>query len=211
MFTFTFNVRQTPMTAPDPNSNTVDTQINGLTYVYAPTSREVENLVTREFHADPNLHKNSNVELIGDFTTGGSGSVTFDWAWKWKPPRNAEDSGGGWRNSCSVCFPGPCRNIPAHLMCSQFVQYDSRAHELQTLASFSFWVQSMSFAGRYPFAHVLTVYRHVALPQPAQLPAALPPDRTTEKPRCFLPVRRVENQHPRDRRACLPHRHSARH
>lgn len=102
MFTFTFNVRQTPTTSPDPNSNTVDTQINGLTYVYAPTSREVENLVTREFHADPNLHKNSNVELIGDFTTGGSGSVTFDWAWKWKPPRNAEDSGGGWRNSCSV-------------------------------------------------------------------------------------------------------------
>lgn len=127
MFTFTFNVRQTPtMTSPDPNSNTVDTQINGLTYVYAPTSREVENLVTREFHADPNLHKNSNVELIGDFTTGGSGSVTFDWAWKWKPPRNAEDSGGGWRNSCS------------------FVQYDSRAHELQTLASFSFWVQNTS-------------------------------------------------------------------
>lgn len=103
MFTFTFNVRQTPTTSPDPNSNTVDTQINGLTYVYASTSREVENLVTREFHADPNLHKNSNVELIGDFTTGGSGSVTFDWAWKWKPPRNAEDSGGGWRNSCSVC------------------------------------------------------------------------------------------------------------
>lgn len=102
MFTFTFNVRQTPTTSPDPNSNTVDTQIIGLTYVYAPTSREVENLVTREFHADPNLHKNSNVELIGDFTTGGSGSVTFDWAWKWKPPRNAEDSGGGWRNSCSV-------------------------------------------------------------------------------------------------------------
>ncbi|KUI56586.1 Protein csx2 [Cytospora mali] len=110
----------------DPNNMALDTQINGLTYVYASTPREVENLVTREFHADPNLHKNSNVELIGDFTTGGSPSVTFDWAWKWKPPRNAEDPGGGWRNSCS------------------FVQYDQRVHELQTLASFSFWVQNTS-------------------------------------------------------------------
>lgn len=44
----------------------------------------------------------------------------------------------------------PCRSIGAHLTCSQFVQYDSRAHELQTLASFSFWVQSMLPAGRYP-------------------------------------------------------------
>lgn len=107
MFTFTFNIRQTPVTTADPNSmavsTAVDTQINGLTYVYASTPREVENLVTREFHADPNLHKNSNVELIGDFTTGGSPSVTFDWAWKWKPPRSVEDFGGGWRNSCSVC------------------------------------------------------------------------------------------------------------
>ncbi|KUI67389.1 Protein csx2 [Cytospora mali] len=126
MFTFTFNIRQTPTASADPNSMVLDTQINGLTYVYASTPREVENLVTREFHADPNLHKNSNVELIGDFTTGGSPSVTFDWAWKWKPPRNAEDPGGGWRNSCS------------------FVQYDQRVHELQTLASFSFWVQNTS-------------------------------------------------------------------
>ncbi|ROW18384.1 hypothetical protein VPNG_00146 [Cytospora leucostoma] len=130
MFTFTFNIRQTPVTTADPNSaavsTAVDTQINGLTYVYASTPREVENLVTREFHADPNLHKNSNVELIGDFTTGGSPSVTFDWAWKWKPPRSVEDFGGGWRNSCS------------------FVQYNQRVHELQTLASFSFWVQNTS-------------------------------------------------------------------
>lgn len=126
MFTFTFCIRQTPSASLDPNSTAVDTQINGLTYVYASTPREVENLVTREFHADPNLHKNSNVELIGDFTTGGSHSVTFDWAWKWKPPRSAEDPGGGWRNSCS------------------FVQYDQRVHELQTLASFSFWVQNTS-------------------------------------------------------------------
>lgn len=47
-------------------------------------------------------------------------------------------------------FQGSCPSIDAHLTCSQFVQYDSRAHELQTLASFSFWVQSMSLTGRYP-------------------------------------------------------------
>ena len=73
--------------------------INGLTFVQASNLREVENLLTREFHADPNLHKNSNVELVGDFSTGGSPSVTFDWSWRWKPPKNLEDKGGGWRNS----------------------------------------------------------------------------------------------------------------
>lgn len=102
MFTFTFNIRQTLPLSADPNSTPLDTQINGLTHVYAPTPREVETLVTREFHADPNLHKNSNVELIGDFSTGGSPTVTFDWSWEWKPPRTAEDSRGGWRNTCSV-------------------------------------------------------------------------------------------------------------
>lgn len=86
-----------------PQPQPVDTTITGLTYVCASNSREVENLVTREFHADPNLHKNSNVELVGDYSTNGSPSVTFEWIWKWKPPRATEDRGGGWRNHCSVC------------------------------------------------------------------------------------------------------------
>ena len=110
MFTFTFVIRQVQpspastsgATTTDTNGGPVDTQINGLTYVCASNPREVENLVTREFHADPNLHKNANVDLVGDFNTGGSPSVTFDWAWKWKPPKSAEDKGGGWRNTCSV-------------------------------------------------------------------------------------------------------------
>ncbi|KAK7752458.1 hypothetical protein SLS62_005611 [Diatrype stigma] len=94
-FTFTFVIRQ------EANGTVSDANINGLTYVYASTSREVENLVTREFHADPNLHKNANVDLVGDFTTGGSSSVSFDWTWKWKPPKAVEDRGGGWRSVCS--------------------------------------------------------------------------------------------------------------
>lgn len=80
----------------------MDTTVNGLTYVSASTAKEVENLVTREFHADPNLHKNANVQLVGDFGTGGSQSVQFEWSWKWRPPKAAEDRGGGWRNECSV-------------------------------------------------------------------------------------------------------------
>ena len=118
-FTFTWVIRQTtPVSqagavAAEAASAPVDTQIVGLTYVYASTPREVENLVTREFHADPNLHKNSNVELVGDFTTGGSSSVSFEWTWKWKPPKNAEDKGGGWRNSCSV-RPPHRSNAPWH-------------------------------------------------------------------------------------------------
>lgn len=89
----------------DAQNAPLDTAISGLTYVWASTPREVENLVTREFHADPNLHKNANVALVGDYTTSGSASVSFEWTWKWKPPKSTEDRGGGWRNSCSVSVP----------------------------------------------------------------------------------------------------------
>ncbi len=61
--------------------------------------------MTREFHADPNLHKNVNVELVGVYSTEGSPSVSFEWIWRWKPPKNTEDRGGGWRNFCSVSIP----------------------------------------------------------------------------------------------------------
>ncbi|KAI3342736.1 hypothetical protein F4824DRAFT_510131 [Ustulina deusta] len=126
IFNFTFIVRQG-----EGGSNS-DTQINGLTYVYASTSRDLENLVTREFHADPNLHKNANVELVGDYATGGSSSISFEWSWKWKPPRPVEDRGGGWKNVCS------------------FLEYDARAHQLHPLATFSFWVAHTSFFGSQP-------------------------------------------------------------
>ncbi|KAI1845714.1 hypothetical protein JX265_008697 [Neoarthrinium moseri] len=126
VFTFTFVIRQ------DGAGATSDSHINGLTYVYASNAREVENLVTREFHADPNLHKNANVELVGDYSTGGSPSVTFEWSWRWKPPKPVEDRGGGWRNACS------------------FVEYDQRAHKLVALASFSFWVANTSGVPSHP-------------------------------------------------------------
>lgn len=108
LFTFTFVIRRSQHLVQSPAGGVdtvapVDTQINGLTFVFASTAREVENLVTREFHADPNLHKNANVSLVGSYATEGSPSITFDWTWRWKPPKNTEDRGGGWRNSCSVC------------------------------------------------------------------------------------------------------------
>ncbi|RMD44257.1 hypothetical protein DV735_g820, partial [Chaetothyriales sp. CBS 134920] len=117
-FHFTFVARQ-----PQPPS---ETTITGLTFAYASNAKELDTLVTREFHADPNLHKNSNVQLIGDLATAGAPSVESEWKWKWKPPNQSlvPDRGGGWRNSCS------------------FLEYDSRAHRLNTLASFSFWVQA---------------------------------------------------------------------
>ncbi|KAI9904752.1 hypothetical protein N3K66_001281 [Trichothecium roseum] len=123
IFTFTFILRQGQTTGTDA-PKPIDTSIAGLTYVYASTSKEVENLVTREFHADPNLHRNSNVALVGDYSTGGNSSVSFEWTWKWKPPRLTEDKSGGWRNSCSL------------------VEYDPRAHRLHALASFSFFVST---------------------------------------------------------------------
>ncbi|CAI6341610.1 unnamed protein product [Periconia digitata] len=130
---FTFVVRQaqsalTPYSADAASSTApptpVDTIINGLTFVFASNSREVDHLVTREFHANPNLHKDPHVELVGDISTAGSSSVQFQWSWKWKPPKPSEDRGGGWRTSCT------------------FVEYDQRAHKLETLATFTFWVQS---------------------------------------------------------------------
>ncbi|KAL2199299.1 hypothetical protein P885DRAFT_30914 [Corynascus similis CBS 632.67] len=110
VFTFTFVIRRSQSIVQNPAGGVetitaTDTQINGLTFVFASTPREVENLVTREFHADPNLHKNANVALVGSYSTDGNPSVTFEWTWRWKPPKQAEDRGGGWRNSCSVGAP----------------------------------------------------------------------------------------------------------
>jgi len=138
IFTFTFVMRQAPPAAlptasqPETSLAPVNTAITGLTFVSASTAREVENLVTREFHADPNLHKNANVDLVGDYSTSGSPSVSFEWTWKWKPPKPTEDKGGGWRNS------------------SSFVEYDSRAHRLHTLATFSYFVTGPSMLLSYP-------------------------------------------------------------
>ncbi|KAH7073051.1 ARF GTPase-like protein activator [Paraphoma chrysanthemicola] len=116
-----YNVNNSSSIAP---SGLVDTFINGLTFVFASSSKDLDNLVTREFHANPNLHKNPQVELVGDYTTGGSSSVQFQWSWKWTPPKTNESRGGGWRTTCS------------------FVEYDQRAHKLETLANFAFWVQN---------------------------------------------------------------------
>ncbi|KAL9124966.1 MAG: hypothetical protein Q9217_005764 [Psora testacea] len=123
VFNFSFVLRQSQSSVQGATGGT-DSFINGLTFAFASNSKDLDNLVTREFHADPNLHKNANVELVGDYSTGGNPSAKFDWPWKWRPPKTTEDKGGGWRNTC--CFS----------------EYDQRAHKLQTLASFSFWVQN---------------------------------------------------------------------
>ena len=126
-FRFTIIMRS-PQTAHTPDAKSADTSITGLTFAFASNQRELDTLVTREFQADPNLHRNANVELVGDFSTNGNPSVQFDWMWKWRPPKTPEDKGGGWKNTCS------------------FVEYDSRAHKLESLATFSFWVQNTSKA-----------------------------------------------------------------
>ena len=82
--------------------------------------------MTTEFHADPNIQNNPNVSLLGDFSTNRAPSIQVSYVWKWKPPKTAEDAGGGWRTNCS------------------FVEYDQRANKLTPLASFTFWVQNAS-------------------------------------------------------------------
>ena len=111
----------------------IDTFINGLTFAFASNRKDLETLVTREFFADINIHKNSNVELIcPQCTTAGSPSVQLYWSWKWRPPKLLEDKGGGWRNTCT------------------FAEYDQRAHRLHPLATFTFWVQNTQRATNSP-------------------------------------------------------------
>lgn len=133
IFNFTFILRQTQtgnVAGSTVNGvstslpEVADTNLTGLTFAHASNSKELDNLITREFHANPNLQNNSNVQLIGDFSTDGTPSVSFDWSWRWKPPKATDDKGGGWRNSCS------------------FLDYDQRTNRLNTLAHFSFWVHN---------------------------------------------------------------------
>ncbi|RDW93239.1 putative ARF GTPase activator (Csx2) [Aspergillus mulundensis] len=161
IFKFTFVLRQT-QTGNVTNSTVngvsttlpevADTILTGLTFAHAPNSKELDNLVTREFHANPNLQNNSNVQLVGDFSTGGSPSVQFDWTWKWKPPKGTEDKGGGWRNSCS------------------FLDYDQRANRLNTLAYFSFWVQNTARA--LPSPQVISPNLDVHMPIRNRVPSS---------------------------------------
>lgn len=140
-FRFTFIIRQT-QSGQVFNSNingvatslpeTTDTNLMGLTFAHASNIKELDNLITREFHANPNLQNNSNVQLVGDFSTSGSPSIQFDWTWKWKPPKAVEDKGGGWRNSCS------------------FLDYDQRTNRLNTLTNITFWVQNTLRPGSSP-------------------------------------------------------------
>lgn len=102
----------------------MDTTLTGLTFAHASNIKELDNLITREFHANPNLQNNSNVQFVGDYATSGIPSVQFDWTWKWRPPKATEDRGGGWRNSCS------------------FLDYDQRTNRLNTLANLTFWVHN---------------------------------------------------------------------
>ncbi|EFR01806.1 ARF GTPase activator protein Csx2 [Nannizzia gypsea CBS 118893] len=132
-FCFTFVIRQEKCSSV-PTATTVngvssalptatDNVVKSLTFAYAANEKELDNLVTREFHANPNLQNNQNVRHVGTFETGGTPSVQFTWTWKWKPPATNEAKCGGWRNCCS------------------FLDYDERANRLNTLAWFQFWVQ----------------------------------------------------------------------
>ncbi|KAE8378241.1 hypothetical protein BDV26DRAFT_262062 [Aspergillus bertholletiae] len=160
-FHFTFILRQT-QTGNVANSTVngvatslpevADTVLTGLTFAHAPNSKELDNLITREFHANPNLQNNSNVQFVGDYSTGGSPSVQFEWSWRWKPPKSVEDKGGGWRNSCS------------------FLDYDQRANRLNTLAHFSFWVQNTMRA--LPSPQILSPRLELSVPPRHRIPSS---------------------------------------
>lgn len=150
-FYFTFHIRQ-PSAVSSQVSTSLDTTINSLTFVFAPTPKELDTLVTREFNADPNLHRNPNVDLVGDYSTSGSPLEQFEWSWRWRPSKPLEDRAAGWRNTCS------------------FVEYDQRAHRLNTLATFSFWVHGMQRPLREPNSPVFR--QELLVPQRTRMPSA---------------------------------------
>ncbi|EZF35124.1 hypothetical protein H109_04532 [Trichophyton interdigitale MR816] len=133
-FCFTFVIRQEKGTTP-PKTTTAngvstapptgtDNVLKSLTFAHAANAKDLEDLVTHEFLADPNIQNNNeNFRHIGTFNTDGSPSVQFHWSWKWKPPVKVEEKCGGWRNCCS------------------FLDYDERHNRLHTLAWFQYWVQ----------------------------------------------------------------------
>ncbi|KAJ5766386.1 uncharacterized protein N7511_004002 [Penicillium nucicola] len=178
IFNFTFIIRQT-QTGNAPNSvngvsttlpEVADTSLTGLTFAHASNSKELDNLITREFHANPNLQNNSNVQLIGDYNTGGTPSVSFDWCWRWKPPKVTEDKGGGWRNSCS------------------FLDYDQRTNRLNTLAHFSFWVHNS--VRLLPSPQISSPNLELPVPPRSRIPSTqsiLSQNSDTESPNPFLP------------------------
>ncbi|KAG8525452.1 uncharacterized protein KY384_009096 [Bacidia gigantensis] len=154
VFNFSFIIRQTQIAVQQSTSST-ETLVNGLTFAFASTTKDLDNLVIREFHADPNIHKNPNVELVGDYSTGDSASAKFDWSWKWRPPKPLEDRGGGWRSSCS------------------FSEYDQRAHKLQTLATFSFWVQNTRRTFTSPhMSNLATPAMELSVPTRMRIPSS---------------------------------------
>ena len=131
---FSIVVRRGLLPATGDQAAPADTVIHGLTFVFAPNIKDLDALVNREFRADPNFHKNPNVELVAsELSTDGAPSVQLDYAWKWRPPKVQEDKGGGWKNVCA------------------FVEYDQRAHKLNVLATFSFWVQNTKTFLSAPF------------------------------------------------------------
>lgn len=108
IFNFHFQVHQSQSTIPNGSAGATstigvtDTSLTGLTFMHASNLKELDNLVTKEFHANPNIHKKDNVELLGDYATNGAPSAHFQWSWRWRPPKATEDKAGGWRNSCCV-------------------------------------------------------------------------------------------------------------
>ena len=152
-FNFSFVIRQGTSSAQSAIDG-IETLITGLTFAFASNARELDNLITREFHSNPNLHKNANVELLGDYSTGESQSAKFEWSWKWRPPKPTEDRGGGWRNTCS------------------FLEYDQRAHKLQSLASFSFWVQNIPKPFASPQIQVPSPSFELNIPPRLRLPSS---------------------------------------
>ncbi|KAI5295142.1 hypothetical protein KEM52_002255, partial [Ascosphaera acerosa] len=163
IFAFTFTVKQAESsTAPlqtvngvtGPVSQAADASLTGLTFAHASNARELDNLITREFHANPNLQKNSNVQFIGDIAMTGWSSQLFQWSWKWTPPKAVDDKTRGWRNACS------------------FLEYDQRANRLNTLVSFSFWVRDSSDSLPLRIAPPVPPHRDSPARSTAQLPPA---------------------------------------
>lgn len=101
---------------------TPSTGLSSLTFVSAGSVKQLDSFIKNEFFHNPNIQKEKNVVLLGDFNAKGDHPqiISFDFLWQWHAPEPNSDKG----NKSVVCF----------------AEYDKKEHALRQLATMVVYV-----------------------------------------------------------------------
>lgn len=100
--------------------------INNLTFIAAPSTASLDNILIDEFLENPNIINEENVVLLGDYASDQNSVTTFEFVWKTSPPLP------------SPLFKSDERGMKL-VLC--FAEYDKRDHSLKQLARFTVWIE----------------------------------------------------------------------